>query len=174
MILTPFFRLTSSKVSVLCLLSGTLLLTNVTIVSAIPNSIKMELTQVTRQAPAYLIDEYTDHFFYQANPELQGRKLTNRDQDYIREWNKLRAAIAPMIKPIQEACPFESSNVEGLWDFDFKGMPNSYSNPYDYLADVIFYSRYPQMLGQKLQPGTPESQNWSIIRERLFVSTCGL
>lgn len=169
--------LTLSKSSLLCLLWGTLLLTHATIAKALPHPVNTELTQVSRQAPADLIDEYTDHFFYQANPELQGRKLTNRDQDYIREWNNLRAAIAPMIKPIQEACSyesFESSNVEGLWDFDFKGMPNSYSNPYDYLADVIFYSRYPQMLGQKLQPGTTEAQNWSIIRERLFVSTCGL
>jgi hypothetical protein len=165
--------LTLSKLFVLCLLSGTLFF-NATPVNAIPQPVNDEYTQVSRQAPSYLIDEYTDHFFYQANPELQGRKLTNTDQDYIREWHNLRAAIAPMIKPTQEACPYESSNVDGLWDFDFKGMPNSYSNPYDYLADVIFYSRYPQMLGQKLQPGTATAQEWSAIRSRLFVSTCGL
>ncbi|VXD25041.1 exported hypothetical protein [Planktothrix serta PCC 8927] len=163
--------LTLSKFSVLCLLSGTLFF-NATIANAIPQRINTELTQVYRQAPSDLIDEYTDHFFYQTNPELQGRKLTNTDQDYIREWHNLRAAIAPLIKPSQEACPLEKSDVG--WDFDLNGMPKSYSSVYDYLADTIFYSRYPEMLGQKLQPGTATAQEWSVIRSRLFVSTCGL
>ncbi|WRH65545.1 MAG: hypothetical protein RSE13_17050 [Planktothrix sp. GU0601_MAG3] len=94
---------TLSKFSLLCLLSGTLFF-NVTIANAIPHHINTELTQVFRQAPADLIDEYTDHFFYQVNPELQGRKLTSRDREYIREWENLRAVIAPMIRPTQEVC----------------------------------------------------------------------
>lgn len=162
---------TLSKFSLLCLLSETLFF-NVTIANAIPHHINTELTQVSRQAPADLIDQYTDHFFYQVNPELQGRKLTSRDREYIREWENLRAVIAPMIRPSREVCPFETSDVG--WDFDFQGMPRSYSNPYDYLADIIFYNRYPQLIGQKLSPGTSEAKEWSIIRERLFVSTCGL
>ncbi len=68
----------------------------------------------------------------------------------------------------------QNRKPEDLWDFNFQGMPNSYSNPYDYLADIIFYNRYPQLIGKKLSPGTSEAKEWAIIRERLFVSTCGL
>ena len=164
---------TLSKFSVLCLLSGTVFF-NATIANAIPRNLNTELTQLSRQAPANLIDQYTDHFFYQVNPELQGRKLTSRDREYIREWENLRAVIAPMIRPTREVCHGAEQEPEDLWDFNFQGMPNSYSNPYDYLADIIFYNRYPQLIGKKLSPGTSEAKEWSIIRERLFVSTCGL
>ncbi len=119
-----------------------------------------------------LIEQYTDHFFYQVNPELQGRKLTSTDREYIREWENLRAVIVPMIRPSQEVCPLEKYDVG--WDFDLDGMPNSYSSVFDYLADIIFYNRYPQLIGKKLSPGTSEAKEWSVIRERLFVSTCGI
>ncbi|MEB3280473.1 MAG: hypothetical protein VKK42_16295 [Lyngbya sp.] len=147
-------------------------MTPATRANAIPPRVNGGFTQVVSQAPAQEIDFYTDHFFYQANPELQGRKLTSRDRDYLREWDNLRAAIAPLIKPTEEACPFEKP--DGRWEFDIDGKPESYSSAYDYLADVIFYSRYPQMLGQKLSPGTVFAREWSTIRKRLYVSTCGL
>lgn len=172
MIKPLFSTRTLSRFSAICLLSGTLFLTHATIANAIPQRANREFTQVSRQAPTQLIDEYTDHFFYQANPQLQGRKLTSRDRNYIREWDNLRAAIAPLIKPTEVACAF--AEPDGRWEFHFGGQPDSYSNPYDYLTDVIFYSRYPQMIGQKLQPGTTDAQEWSAIRKRLYVSTCGI
>lgn len=174
MILTQCSLIKLSKFSVFCLLSGTIFLTHTPIVRAIPRLVNPEFAQVSSLAPAPLIDRYTDHFFYQVNPELQGRKLTTRDQEYIREWNNLRAVIAPMIRPTREVCYRAEQEPADLWDFNFQGMPDSYSNPYDYLADVIFYSRHPELLRQKLRPGTSEAQEWSAIREKLFVSTCGL
>lgn len=172
MIKTLFSTLTLSKLSALCLISGTFFCTHATIANARPQRVYPEYTQVSSQAPAEDIDFYTDYFFYQANPQLQGRKLTNRDRDYIREWDNLRAAIAPLIKPTELACAF--AEPDGNWEFHFGGQPDSYSNPYDYLTDVIFYSRYPEMIGQKLRSGTVIAQEWSAIREKLYVSTCGI
>jgi hypothetical protein len=164
--------LTLSKFSAFSFLSGIVCLTYTTIANAIPHPVNTELTQVYRPAPSQLIEQYTDHFFYQVNPELQGRKLTSTDREYIREWENLRAVIVPMIRPSQEVCPLEKYDVG--WDFDLDGMPNSYSSVFDYLADIIFYNRYPQLIGKKLSPGTSEAKEWSVIRERLFVSTCGI
>lgn len=172
MIQTLFSTLTLSKLTALCLLLGTVFCTHTTIANARPQRVNAQSTQVSRQAPTQLIDEYTDHFFYQANPQLKGRKLTSRDRDYIREWDNLRAAISPLIKPTEVACAF--AEPDGRWEFHFGGQPDSYSNPYDYLTDVIFYSRYPEMIGQKLRPGTVVAQEWSAIREKLYVSTCGI
>ncbi len=171
MMQTRFSRLVLSRFSRFCLLGASLFFTQTTIANARPQAANGG-TEVIRQAPTQLIDEYTDHFFYQANPQLQGRQLTSRDRNYIREWENLRAAIAPLIKPTEVACAF--AEPDGNWEFHFGGQPDSYSNPYDYLTDVIFYSRYPQRIGQKLQPGTTDAQEWSAIRKRLYVPTCGI
>jgi hypothetical protein len=47
------------------------------------------------------VDRLTDFLFYKVNPELNNRKLQAGDRDYILEWQRLRAAIDPRVKPAQ-------------------------------------------------------------------------
>ncbi|NJN49689.1 MAG: hypothetical protein HC805_07900 [Alkalinema sp. RL_2_19] len=45
---------------------------------------------------------------------------------------------------------------------------------YDSLADVIFSHRNPEIAIRKIRPGSDAARQWSAIRSKMFVDTCGL
>ena len=94
------------------------------------------------------VDRLTDFLFYKVNPELNNRKLQAGDRDYINEWQRLCAEIDPRVKSVQEVCYSPEPGDTG-WEFTtINGQ--TYEQTYDRLADIIFYSRHPQMTGQPL------------------------
>jgi len=119
------------------------------------------------------VDRLTDLMFYRVNPELNNRKLQAGDRDYILEWQRLRAAIDPRVKPAQEVCNSPDPGDIG-WEFTvIKG--ETYEQTYDRLADIIFYSRHPQTTGQQISISDKASSNeWLAIRREMFISNCGL
>lgn len=128
-----------------------------------------ERGSLPRESRSDAINRITDNFFYQVNPELKGRKLGSRDRVYIREWNSLRQTIVPMVKTSREVCFRHGENEENYWEFHFTSK-----NSYDVVADAIFYSRYPEMTGKKLSPGSSLAREWSKIRKPLYIGTCGI
>lgn len=119
------------------------------------------------------IDSYTDHFFYVANPELNKRKLDGDETIYIQEWQAIRKAIVPLVKSNREVCGRNVSSSDApYWEFDLSTSRNASS--YDYLTDVIFYQRNPDMIGQQLRPRTTAAREWSAIRRNMYISTCGI
>ena len=119
------------------------------------------------------VDRLTDFLFYKVNPELNNRKLQPGDRDYILEWQRLRAAIDPRVKPAQEVCNSPGPGDTG-WEFTvINGQ--TYEQTYDRLADIIFYSRHPQTTGQQISRGDKARSNeWLAIRREMYISNCGL
>ena len=156
------------KIATLCVLAGTLFFS--TSQSARANSNSNNRTFPNPVQPrSEAIDHYTDHFFYTANPELKKRKLRTTDYVYIQEWNVLRKAIAPLIKSDKEVCS-TSDPKQSFWEFDL----NKNQQSYDYLADVIFYNRNPKLEEKRIRPNILKAQEWSSIRRKMYVSTCGI
>lgn len=50
------------------------------------------------------VDRLTDFLFYKVNPQLNNHKLQTGDREYIRQWQRLRDAIDPRVKSVQEVC----------------------------------------------------------------------
>ncbi len=119
------------------------------------------------------VDRLTDFLFYKVNPQLNNRKLQAGDRNYITEWQKLREAIDPRVKSVQEVC-FRPAPGETGWEFTpING--ETYQQTYDRLADTIFYSRHPQRTGQPIPKNDQISiSEWSAIRRYMFISNCGL
>ncbi|MCC3527005.1 MAG: hypothetical protein JGK21_08145 [Microcoleus sp. PH2017_22_RUC_O_B] len=119
------------------------------------------------------VDRLTDYLFYRVNPQLNNRKLQTGDREYIRQWQKLREAIAPRVKSVQEVC-FRVSPQEKGWEFTTING-ETYEQTYDRLADTIFYSRHPQRIGQQIPKSDRISiSEWSAIRREMYISNCGL
>jgi hypothetical protein len=159
-----------AKFSTLSILTVALIVTGAQIASAGLNS-NNRTGVVPTEPKGDAIDSYTDHFFYAANPELNKRKLRSRDTAYIREWQAIRGAMVPLVKTNREACG-RNASTDLYWEFDLDARQGASS--YDYLTDIIFYHRNPDMAGQKLSPGTAAAREWSAIRSNMFISTCGL
>jgi len=119
------------------------------------------------------VDRLTDFLFYKVNPQLNNRKLQPGDREYIRQWQKLREAIDPRVKSVQEVC-YSPEPGETGWEFTvIDGQ--TYEQTYDRLADTIFYSRHPQRTGQPIPKNDQISiSEWSAIRREIFISNCGL
>ena len=148
-----------SRFSIICTIALALLLLG-------PNPAKAESRE---QA----VDRLTDYLFYRVNPHLNNRKLQTGDREYIRQWQRLREAIDPRVKSIQEVC-FRVSPQEKGWEFTVING-ETYEQTYDRLADTIFYSRHPQRTGQQIPKNDKIGiSEWSAIRREMYISNCGL
>ncbi|MEG4324160.1 hypothetical protein [Microcoleus sp. Pol10D4] len=148
-----------SRFSMVCSLAIALVLSS-------PNLAKAESRE---QA----VDQLTDFLFYRVNPQLNNRKLQAGDREYSNQWRRLREAIDPRVKSVQEVC-FRPAPGNTGWEFTTING-ETYEETYDLLADTIFYSRHPQRTGQQI----PKSDRigiseWSAIRREMFISNCGL
>jgi hypothetical protein len=170
--LKPFPH-TIAKFSIGPLLAAAVLLSGMAIATAQSSPVgRRTFSSEIKEPQSQAIDSYTDHFFYVANPELNKRQLRSGDQSYIQEWLALRQAIAPLVKSSHEACVFGKRNGDAYWEFDLSAANGGSS--YDHLADVIYYSRNPSMAGVKLSPGSAAAREWSAIRQKMYISTCGI
>lgn len=121
------------------------------------------------------VNELTDWLFYQVNPELNNRPLRSSDNPrYLREWRRLREAIDRRVIPSIEACGLLHSSDFPEWEFSpINGQ--SFESTYDSLTDVIFYSRHPERRGRQIQPNErAAAREWSSIRDKIYISTCGI
>lgn len=159
-----------AQLSTLSLLTVALIATGAQMASANLNSNNRAVYPTEYKSNA--IDRYTDHFFYAVNPELNGRKLRSGDTAYAQEWQAIREAMVPLVKTNREACSMGGRSEAPYWEFDLDAQPNVSS--YDLLTDAIFYHRNPDLAGQKLRPNTAAAREWSAIRSKMFISTCGL
>jgi hypothetical protein len=159
-----------AQLSILSLLAVALIATGAQMASADLNSNNRAVYPTEPKGEA--IDSYTDHFFYAANPELNKRKLRSGDTAYAQEWQAIREAMVPLVKTNREACGRNGDNAGLYWEFDLDALQNGSS--YDYLTDAIFYHRNRDMAGQKLRPNTAAAREWSAIRSKMFISTCGM
>lgn len=148
-----------SRFSMVCALAIALILIS-------PNLAKAESRE---QA----VDRLTDFLFYRVNPQLNNRKLQAGDREYIRQWQRLREAIDPRVKSVQEVCNTPGRGEFG-WEFTtINGQ--TYEQTYDLLADTIFYSRHPQRTGQPIPKDDKISiSEWSAIRYYMYISNCGI
>ncbi|XZN90568.1 MAG: hypothetical protein ACM65M_23565 [Microcoleus sp.] len=148
-----------SRFSMVCALAIALLLISPTLAKA--------------ESREQAVDRLTDFLFYKVNPQLNNRKLQTGDREYIRQWQKLREAIDPRVKPAQEVCNTPDRGEFG-WEFTtINGQ--TYEQTYDLLADTIFYSRHPQRTGQPIPKDDKISiSEWSAIRYYMYISNCGI
>jgi len=121
----------------------------------------------TREAA---IDEQTDLFLHKANPELNGRKLRSDEDGYIREWNAIRQAVDQEMKPTPSQCDGE------YWElYSYDGINGLHSGrhpvpSFDRIADAIFYSRHPEIVGTPLSSSSSDlAREWSQIRRAIRV-----
>ena len=148
-----------SRLSIICALAIALLLLG-------PNPAKAE-------SRSQAVDRLTDFLFYKVNPQLNNRKLQADDREYSNQWRRLRAAIDPRVKSIQEVC-FRPAPEETGWEFTTING-ETYEQTYDLLADTIFYSRHPQRTGQQIPKNDKIGiSEWSAIRQYMFISSCGI
>ncbi|MEG5098263.1 MULTISPECIES: hypothetical protein [unclassified Microcoleus] len=119
------------------------------------------------------VDRLTDFLFYRVNPQLNNRKLQAGDREYSNQWRRLREAIDPRVKSVQEVC-FRPAPEETGWEFTTING-ETYEQTYDLLADTIFYSRHPQRTGQQIPKNDRIGiSEWSAIRREMYISNCGL
>lgn len=62
------------------------------------------------------VDRLTDFIFYKLNPQLNNRRLQTGDRELIEEWQRLREAIDPRVKSVQEVC-YSPAPGETGWEF---------------------------------------------------------
>ncbi len=109
------------------------------------------------------IEQFTDGFFYQANPELNRRKIQPGESDYIQEWQAIRDVVSQEITFNPNA---GRRSCLPKWY-----VPNNDAAIFDRVADQIFYTRNPDLNGQKIMPNDRVNiRRWSNIRRKIFVS----
>ena len=121
-----------------------------------------------------IINDWTDLFFYKANPQLSGRKITADETEYIREWNAIESIIPDLLVYDNNICGDTGWILES-YDYisvnDGKGLVSAQLNQ---VADAIFYTRNPELSGRKIRPDETRLANeWLRIRTAVtFLHPC--
>jgi len=137
-----------SKLSAVCILGFTLMLCKGNIDSATARDLESRTEAV---------DRLTDWFFYQVNPQLEGRKLRSDDFPiYIREWNAIRRTVDGEMISTPGDCVGDA-----FWDFDYRYHGRSL----DRVADTIWTIRDPS--GDKTRADVSK-QEWKKLRQSIF------
>lgn len=122
---------------------------------------------IANSQPQETIDDWTDNFFYSANPQLSRRKLRAGETEYIREWNAIQRVVPDMLAYGNQACGREPNNFDWmLINYDGGSRDRRFdSEDLDKVADAIFYVRHPELGYRKIQPGeTALANEWMRIR----------
>jgi hypothetical protein len=126
-------KFSTSKFSTACAIAIALAFSNVNLAHADEG-----LTE-SREAS---IEQFTDGFFYQANPELNRRKIQPGESGYIQEWQAIRDVVSQEITFNQNA---GRRSCFPKWY-----VPNDDQAIFDRVTDQIFYTRNPDLNGQKI------------------------
>ncbi|NER35315.1 MAG: hypothetical protein F6J93_15135 [Oscillatoria sp. SIO1A7] len=129
------------------------------IFSTTPASSQPRLTQKT-------INEWTDNFFYSANPQLSRRKIGSNETEYIREWNAIQR-IVPDILVYQSSCSGYLMWMINSYDGEDARDRRLFlvSEDLNKVADAIFYARHPELGYRRIRRGETRLANeWSRIR----------
>ncbi len=146
-------KFSTSKFSTACAIAIALSFSNVNLVHAGDG-----LTE-SREAS---IEQFTDGFFYQANPELNKRKIQVGESGYINEWQAIRDVVSQEIT--------FNPNAGRRSCFPTWYVPNNDAAIYDRVADKIFHTRNPDLNGQKIMPNDRVNiRRWSNIRRKFFI-----
>lgn len=120
------------------------------------------------------IDWLTDLLLNKVNPELNGRKLQSGEARYISEWKAIRQVIAEEMNPAATNCVGDLYWELPSYDANYGSTdPNRIphiSGTFDRIADAIFYSRHPELVGTRLSAANSEqTREWDSIRQAIIV-----
>jgi hypothetical protein len=111
----------------------------------------------------------TDWFFYEVNPQLNNRPLRLDEYNYIDEWQAIYKAVNQEMEYSQFDCA--GDNFWALYNYDLLGQGDKglVSSSFNHIADAIFYSRNPQLIGYKIaDPESEKAREWLIIRRSII------
>lgn len=126
---------------------------------------------VASRAPEKAIDDLTDVLFYSLHPELNRRQIRSDETQYINEWAAIKKVVSEDNLVYGDACGRNSNNYEWLLSkYDGEGPgrnASALSSPVlDKVADAVFYTRHPELVYRRIQPGeTRLASEWSRIRQ---------
>lgn len=113
-----------------------------------------------------IIDDWTDEFFYRANPQLSGRQIRANETEYIREWNAIERIIPDLLvynnNPV---CGDRNWILESYDHLSVNEGKALVSDELNQVADAIFYARHPELSGRKIRSNETQLANeWLRIR----------
>lgn len=101
-----------------------------------------------------IINSFTDVFWYQVRPEMRGSTILTHKSLYKYEW----MAINQVVK----------THIAG----DSRGCGLFFVGSFDDIADAVFFARYPERAGRKLNASeTSLIREWNAIRARIYDPT---
>jgi hypothetical protein len=115
-----------------------------------------------KSARTIAVEQFTDLFFYQANPALNKRAIRSDESAYRQERQAIYQLVDREIKFNESARQGRSCLPEWYITNDLK------DRLYDDLTDVLFGQRYPAIQGGRPQGGE-EFRLWDKLRQSLFV-----
>jgi hypothetical protein len=128
--------------------------------------------------PNTAIVSWTDTFFYNVNPKLpRGQKLKPIDRAYVREWQAIHHVVQNILVYKQVSCG--RGTPEFVWTLGQPDgepypprskppHPKSMSPDIHNLADAVFSTRHPNLMGRKIRPNeTDFIRQWQTTRKQL-------
>ena len=123
-------------------------------------------SQALASVPASVLDQYTDSYFWNVNPEMLNRSIQPHQTQYKKEWLAIREVLNDQLVWMQLPLCYAEPGEYGYEVED-------YGETVTALTDAVFYTRHPELNGRKIRPGeTALVEEWKAITRMFPPSLC--
>jgi hypothetical protein len=114
-------------------------------------------SKVLASVPDPVLDQYTNLYFWNVNPEMFNRSVQFHQTQYKKEWLVIREVLNDQLVWMQLPLCYAEPGEYGYEVRD-------YGETVTALTDVIFYARHPELNGRKIRPDETELvKEWNAI-----------
>jgi len=123
-------------------------------------------SQALASVPASVLDQYTDSYFWNVNPEMLNRSIQPYQTQYKKEWLAIREVLNNQLVWMQLPLCYAEPGEYGYEVED-------YGETVTALTDAVFYTRHPGLNGRKIRPEeTALVEEWKAITRMFPPSLC--
>lgn len=116
--------------------------------------------------PSAELNQYTDSFFWNINPEMRDRSIQPQQTQYQKEWSAIREVLRNRVVWMElPGCYAEP----GTYGYEVE----NYGETVTAVTDAAFYARHPELRGRKIRPDeTSLVEEWNSLYRSFPYSPC--
>ncbi|NEO81021.1 hypothetical protein [Moorena sp. SIO4G3] len=123
-------------------------------------------SQALACVPESVLDNFTNFYFWQANPEMSNKSIKSHQKQYKKEWLAIKEVLKDRIVWMEIPSCYAD---HGDYGYEVK----DYVETITALIDAVFYASHPELKGRKLRPSeTHLIREWNLIKQSFIYDPC--
>ena len=123
-------------------------------------------SQALASVPEVVLNDFTDFYFWEVNPEMSNNSIKSHQTQYKKEWLAIKDVLKDRIVWMEL---YRCYADEGEYGYEIE----DYGETITAITDAVFYARRPKLKGRKITLSeTHLIREWNWIKQSFPYSLC--